>query len=168
MKIFLHNKDIVDVTEADTIVLPVDGSAPELEGNVARHFMRHLEIDEMNDLYDRPAEYPFNGGCQWSHIDGLFPETHFKYVCALGVLSHRQGVDHKALLRSALHSMFLEANMTTGKFACPVLSTGWRIKPVDAVYIMLAEAERIRDQGLELHIAELDQERYNMFKNIVG
>lgn len=166
MKIFLHNKDIVELTEADTVVLPVDGSAPGLEGNVARHFMRHIEIDEMSDLYDRPAKYPFNGGCQWSHIDGLFPETHFKYVCALGVLSH-QVVDHKALLRSALNSMFRNKAMGR-KFACPVLSTGWRIKPVDAIYIMLAEAERIRDQGFELHIAELDQERYNMFKTIVG
>ena len=167
MKVFLHHKDIVDVTEADTIVLPVDGSGPGMEGNVARRFMRHVEVDQMDDLFDLPLRYPFNGRCHFSETNAL-EGTHFAYVCALGMLSHLPDVDHRAMMRSALYEMFREAEHDMGqRFACPVLSAGWRLKPTDALYIMLAEADRFTNPDLELHIAERDEARYQTFRAIV-
>jgi len=170
MKVFLHNKDIIDVTQADTIVLPVDGSAPDMEGNVARRFLRLVELDSMDDLYAPPPSFPFNGRCHWSDIEGEFPETHFHYICALGILSHLPDVDHRAMMRSALYQMFEEAeNGRMGtRFACPVLSAGWRLKAIDALYIMLAEAERFNTDKLELHIAERDKSRYDMFRTSIS
>ena len=167
MKVFLHHKDIVDVTEADTIVLPVDGGGPGMEGNVARRFMRHVEVDEMDDLFDLPLRYPFNGRCHFSETNDL-DNTHFEYVCALGILSHAPDVDHRALMRSALYAMFQEGKEGMGtRFASPVLSGGWRLKAMEAIYIMLAEADRFTDPTLELHIAERDAARYQLLRTII-
>jgi hypothetical protein len=169
MKIYIHNKDILDVTEADTIILPVDGSAPGLEGNIARKFLKRVGFDEMHELYAPPPYYPFNGSGHWSSIQGL-ETTHFNWICALGVLSHEQGVDHKAIARSALSKAFTSADLSMmgTRLACPVLSAGWRNDPVSALYMMLMEAERFGGSRLELHIAELDKDRYDTFKSIVG
>ena len=47
MRIALHHRNVLEV-EADTLALPVDGSAPGLEGRIARQFMACL-------LYTSPS-----------------------------------------------------------------------------------------------------------------
>lgn len=168
MKVVLHNKDITEVTEADTIVLPVDGSAPGLEGNIARHFMRHVGVEKMHELYAPPPYYPFNGECYWSNIATF--GTHLKFICCLGILSHEDGADHKANLRSALRDMFRDADSGSdmgSRLVCPVLTGGKRIDPVSAIHIMVAEADVYTNPSLELHIAETDQERFEILQGIV-
>jgi hypothetical protein len=53
------------------------------------------------------------------------------------------------------------------KFACPVLSAGWRNTPVDALYTMLDVTQQFRNQRFELHIAELDKEKCESFRTII-
>ncbi len=45
MQTFIHNKDVFTVTEADSLVLPVDGSGPNLVGNLAQQFMKRIGVD---------------------------------------------------------------------------------------------------------------------------
>jgi len=171
MKIFVHNKDIVDVTEADTIVLPVDGSAPGLEGNIARRFMQRVGVEEMHQLYAPPPYYPFNGDSYWSNVEG-FEGTHFTHICCVGTLSHAPGADHRSYTRSAFRNMLEMAGGDLGsKLACPVLTGGARVDFVDAVYLMLSEVDTWKDPQapsyLELHIAEKDKERFEKLRDIV-
>jgi len=169
MKIFLHHKDILDVTEADTIVVPVDGSGPNMEGAIARQLMRRVEVDEMDDIYIPPPDYPFNGRCHWSHIEGDFEQTHFKHMCAIGVLSHLPDVNHAAIIRSAIFDLFESAGGDRGtKLACPVIRAGWRLDPIQALCIMLDAATHFRDKDLELHIAERDPDKYKAFRPYIG
>ena len=53
------------------------------------------------------------------------------------------------------------------KFATPILSAGWRLKPEEALHIMLNEVERCDFRGLELHIAALEGD-YDMARTIIG
>ena len=169
MRIFLHHQNVLQLTEADTLVLPVDGIGRGLEGNVARKFLKAIEYDSLDELYEKPIAYPFNGGCQWAQIEDI-DETHFEYVCALGILSHQAGADHRGFIRSALYHMFeaAEGGSVGTKLACPVLSAGWRLPAIDALYLMVAEAERFVSDRVELHIAEIDPKRYAQFRTIVG
>ena len=169
MKIYIHNKDILDVTEADTIVLPVDGKGPGLEGNIARRFLKRVDFDGLHELYAPPPVYPFNGRGHWSKIDGL-ESTHFDWICSLGVLGHDQGVDHKAIARSAVHAMLTSADISDmgTRLACPVLSAGWRTDPVSALYMMIAEVEEFPGSRVQLHLAEPDKDRYDAFRTVVG
>ena len=167
MKIYLHHASVFTLTQADTLVLPSDGSGPRMEGNIARQFMRLVGVDDFDALFDIPLRFPFVGRAHLSEVNAL-EGTHFEHLCALGILSHAQGVNHAALLRSALRDMFEQAGPETGeRFASPLLRGGWRLRPMDAFTIMLGEAERLRNPRLEFHIAETDPERYQMFKALV-
>lgn len=169
MKVFLHNKDVLDVTEADTIALTCDGHRKGMEGNIARQFMKRLGVNHFQDLFPWPIPYPFNTS-HWGRIEGLYDEkTHFKWACALPTLSHAQDVNHKQrtayALRSMLESMEMSGDLGS-KIAMPVLSGGWRINPIEALYLILGEADQI---GVgELHLAEMNKSHYEMFKPIVG
>jgi len=167
MKISLHNKDIVSVSEAETIVLPVDGSGPGMEGGVARRFMRYAGVEQMDDLYSTRPSYPFNGGCHWTTIEPF--DTHFTHMCCLGIQSHRIGADHGGYLRSAFNLMLRDAG-TRGdvgrNVVCPILTGGNRLKIVDSIYIMLAEVDMCMDLDVELHIAEKDTERFEILQGI--
>lgn len=165
MKVFIHNQDIINVTEADTIVLPVDGSGPGLEGNTARRFMKHLGIEHMYQTYAPPPYYPFE--TYWSNVAGN-GESHFEWLCCVDTLSHKGGADHKANLRKILRSAFKE--MLGGgvgrRLASPILTGGKRIPIVDAIYIMMEEATNF-DSSDQLHIAEIDAERFKVLQQIV-
>ena len=168
MRIFIHNKDIINVTEADTIVLPVDGSGPGLEGNTARRFMKHIGIEKMHEMYAPPPYYPFNGEAYWSQIAGVFDNTHFEWICCLGFLGHQVEASHKSTMRAALRHMLSSVGGDVGsRLACPILTGGPRIAPVDAIYIMTEEAERCSSRSAELHIAEIDAERFRLLQHIV-
>ena len=169
MKVFLHHKDVLDITEADTIALPVDGSQKGMEGNVARQLMKCLGTEDFQDLFPWPIPYPFDD-CHWGRLEGRWPEkTHFNWVCAVATLSHAQGVNHKQRIAYALRGMLqdMESSGELGtRIAMPVLSGGWRMSPIDALYLILGEADQIKCG--ELHLAELDDKRYEMFKSVIG
>ena len=166
MKVFLHNKNVLDVAEADTIALPVDGRHKGMEGNVARQFMKRIGTEDFQDLFSWPIPYPFRD-CHWGRIEE--DETHFNWVCALATLGHEQGENHKQNTTYALRGM-LEDMQSSGevgtKIAMPVLSGGWRLSPIEALYLILGEADQI--QCGELHLAELDKDKYEMFKSVIG
>ena len=169
MKVFLHNKDVLDISEADTIALPVDGSQKGMEGNVAKQFMKRLGTEDFQDLFSWPVPYPFSD-CHWGRIEGEWSdETHFNWVCALAILSHAQDANHKQRTSYALKGMLedMESSGQLGtRIAMPVLSGGWRVSPLEALYLILGEANQIKCG--ELHLAELDKERYEMFKSVIG
>ena len=167
MKVFLHHKSVFEVSEADTLVLPADGSGPRMEGNIARQFMRLVEVEDFDELFDIPLRFPFTGRAHLSEVNAL-EGTHFEHLCALGILSHAQGVNHAALLRSALRHMFEQAGPESGeRFACPLLRGGWRLKGMETLAIMLSEADRFVTPSLELHIAETQLERYQMIRALI-
>ncbi len=172
MKIALHNRDIIEVTEADTVVIPVDGSGPRMEGNLARHFMRHVGVDDMDELYDPPPRYPFTGDTHWSSL-AAFEQSHFEHLCCLGILSHQLGADHKGHLRSAFRGMLMNAASRAdlgSRLACPILTGGKRIPAIDAIYVMVAELDAFAGHGgatLELHLAERDPARFALLESVV-
>lgn len=169
MKVFLHNKNVLDIEEADTIALPIDGDHEGMEGNVARQFMKRLGVENFYELFPCSIEYPVSD-CHWGRIEGGWDdETHFKYVCAISTLSHAQNINHKQKTAYALRGMLqdMESSGQLGtRIAMPVLTGGWRNSPIEALYLILGEADQIRHG--ELHLAELDTERYEMFKPIIG
>jgi hypothetical protein len=169
MLIDLHRGNILDV-KADTLVLPVDGSGPGLEGNIARQLMKRLVIEAMHELYAPPPYYPYNGSCYWSGIIAGYDETHFNNTCCLGFLSHAPGANVKGYMVSAFGEMLSHAGMDPGfaqTIACPVLTGGHRLNYVDAVYLMLAEIERTDGCGHTLTIVERDPEKFEILKGIV-
>ncbi len=170
MKIQIHHKNILDITEADTLALPVDGSAPGLEGNIARQFMKRVGVKEMYELYAPPPYYPFNGDCYWSRWLP-FDETHFRHICCLGILSHDADANHEGYIASAFNQMLGLAYMDPGvgeDIACPVLRGGHRLKYVDAVFLMLKIIEKNPDTGATIHIAESDPEKFGILRDIIG
>lgn len=172
MKVHIHHKNVLDV-EADTLALPVDGSAPGLEGNIARQFMKRVGAEEMHELYAPPPYYPFNGDCYWSNIAPFQDKTHFRHICCLGMLSHSPDANHEGYITSAFDRMLGLAAMDPGQgenIALPVLHGGGRLKYIDAVYLMLKIIEQNRRsiQGVTLHIAERDPERFAILRDIIG
>lgn len=170
MRVILHNSDILSI-EADAIALPVDGSAPGLEGNLARQLMKQLDVEEMHELYAPPPYYPFNGDCYWSSLE-CFPETHFQQICCLGFLSHTPGADPRAYMASAFRQMLDMGGCDPGfgqSIACPLLTGGRRIPPIDAAYIMGSVIDAAGDTFVdELHIAEKDPARFLMLQQAFG
>ena len=168
MLIRLHQGDILQV-KADTLVLPVDGSAPGLEGNIARQLMKQVNATDMHELYCPPPYYPFNGDCYWSSLEA-FDETHFNRICCLGFLSHAPGSNSKGYMVSAFSNMLGEAGMDPDfgdTLACPVLTGGYRMSYVDAVYAMLGEIDRAQESSVCITIAEKSPERFEILKGIV-
>lgn len=168
MTVMVRFGDILD-TPGDTLVLPVDGQAPGLEGNVARKFMARVGAEHMHELYAPPPNYPFNGRAHWS---SSLPcdRTHFRWICCLGVLSHAPSANHKGYVRAALGQMLAHAGKEPGKgedIACPVLTGGHRIRYIDAVYLMLSAIQDTRSRST-IHITEHDPERFEMLQSIVG
>ena len=157
MHIHIHNKSILDVKEADTLALPIDGSAPGLEGNIARQFMKRVGVSEMHELYAPPPYYPFNGDCYWSS-SLPYDKTHFKHICCLGILSHDPDANHEGYIASAFDRMLGMTAMDPGKgenIACPVLRGGHRLKYVDAIFLML----KITDRNLQTKSNEVHRPR---------
>jgi hypothetical protein len=178
VKIFLHKKDLFDVVEADTIALPIDGLVPGLEGSVAHQLLRRLGAGSLAEIYQTQPDYPFNGRAHWSSLES-YSETHFDWLCALGTgIRSSSGIDghgaavrptQKQLARAVLADMFqrAEGGELGRRIACPVLSGGGRIRAVDVAYIMLDEASRY-DHGIELHIAERNQDVFDVLRPILG
>lgn len=168
MKVETVFGNILDV-RGDTLALPVDGQAPGLEGRIARQFMSRVGVEKMHELYAPPPYYPFNGEAYWS--SGIpHDQTHFRWICCLGVLSHAPDANHKGYVRSALGQMLDMSGMDPemGKnIVCPVLTGGHRIKYIDAVYLMLSEIQDSRGCGT-IHIVERDPERFEILESIVG
>tara|TARA_R110002126_G_scaffold69943_1_gene176421 strand:+ start:89 stop:607 length:519 start_codon:yes stop_codon:yes gene_type:complete len=170
MKIHAVRGNILDI-EADTLVLPVDGSAPGLEGSVARQFMKRVGVEEMYELYAPPPHYPFNGSCYWS--SSVPPgKVHFKHICVLGMLSHEQGVNHEGYIASAFGAMFQHAGCDPDYgevIASPVLRGGTRMNYVDAVYLMLKvyHENYHRHSSVTLLVVENDEDRFEMLTSII-
>lgn len=170
MKILTHQGNILDI-EADTLVLPVDGSAPGLEGHIARQFMERVGVEQMHELFAPPPYYPFNGDCYWSNIAPFADATHFRHICCLGMLSHEAGANHAGYIASSLGSMLFLAGMDPGMgehIACPVLTGGNRVGYVDAVYLMLKVVDENRNRRVTLHIVESHPEKFEILRDIVG
>jgi hypothetical protein len=172
MQIQIHHKSVLDVEEADTLALPVDGSASGLEGNIARQFMKRVGVSEMHELYAPPPYYPFNGDVYWS---SSLPhdKTHFRHICCLGMLSHDPDTDPEGYIASAFGAMLDQAGLDPefgANIACPILRGGRRMSAVDAIYLMLKVFEEKRDvrRDVVLHIAENDPETFELLKSIVA
>ena len=168
MFIDLHQGDILDV-KADTLVLPVDGSAPGLEGSIARQLMKQVGVEHMHEMYSPPPYYPFNGDCYWSSLE-CFDETHFSHICCLGFLGHTPGTNSKGYMVSALSRMLSEAGMGPEfgyTLACPVLTGGYRVSYVDAVYAMLGEIDRAEGGASVITIAERDPKKFETLQGII-
>ena len=168
MLIDLYKGDILDV-KADTLVLPVDGSGPGLEGNIARQLMKQVGMEHMHEMYSPPPYYPFNGDCYWSSLES-FDETHFDHICCLGFLSHLPGPDAKSYMVSAFSRMLGEAGMDPGfgvTLACPVLTGGYRVSYVDAVYAMLGEIDQTEGDASVITIAERDPKKFDTLQSII-
>jgi hypothetical protein len=169
MKVKIHNKSVLDITEADTLALPIDASAPRLEGNVARQFMKRIGVTQLDECFAPPPYYPFNGDCHWSNVAVFGDKTHFHYICALGMLSHEPGANHAGYIESAFDRMLGFAHMDPGfgeDIACPVLRGGHRLKFVDAVFLMLSVIERNK-QDATVHIAVEAPEDFGILRDIV-
>lgn len=168
MQTFIHNKDVFTVTEADSLVLPVDGSGPNLVGNLAQQFMKRIGVDQLDGMLAPPPHSSYDGEPVWSAIGGLF-DTHFDYICCIDSLSHADGADHRAMLRKTFNLMFdgMACGGVGKSVACTILTGGSRIPPVDALYIMLEIIEKWRHLGYEVHIAELDPERFELLQRMV-
>ena len=176
MKVILHNLNLFDVAEADTIALPVDGLRPGLEGSVAHQLLKRVGADSLADVYRTVPQYPFNGKAHWSPLDD-YPEVHFDWLCALGTGIRTSsgmgrgtgGPTQKDLARASLRHMFAQAvaGDVGSRIACPILSGGGRISDIDAAMLMLDEADRF-GHPLELHIAERREGVYRQLRPIIG
>lgn len=174
MRISVHAKDIFDVEEADTLLLPIDASAPGLEGNISRQLMKRMEVEKMSDLYSPPPSYPFNGRCHWSYLG----YKNFNWLCVIGTLTHvaspGDNRSHKDLVRDSLSEAIHGAYMAEVGY-CPVMplpTGGGRVSVVDAAYSVAnvcqeAAAKYKYGRLQHLHVAERDPEIFSVIQNIL-
>lgn len=172
MELHIRNQSIFDVEEADTLALPVDGSGPGLEGNIARQFMKRVGVEQMHELYAPPPYYPFNGDTYWS--SSVPPgKTHFRHICCLGVLSHASGANHEGHVASAFGKMIRDAPWGPDHgeaIAWPVLTAGHRLSYVDSIYLMLKVFHAVNAGpywGTTLYVTESNPEKFAILKSIV-
>jgi hypothetical protein len=173
MRIHVHNKEIFDVVEADTLVLPIDAAAPGLEGNICRQLMKRVGVTEMSQLYAPPPSYPFHGQCHWSFLG----YKNYNWLCVIGTLKHTYAdrANNRALVRDALGQAIAHTyTAEVGKrLACPLPVGGGRVSAVDAAYLvanLCSEATAKYKYGSlpEMHIAERDSDIYEVVRSILG
>lgn len=165
MRVYLHNKDILHVKEADSIALPIDGSGPKLYGGTTRRFMESLGITDLAELFCPPPYYPLLGESIWSELTRA--DSHYQWICCLDTLSHANSANHLAnlrkSLRNAIRAMYL--GDVGSRLACPILTGGNRVSLVDAVHVMLEEAVHDHSNN-ELHIAEINPGKFKVLRQL--
>mgnify|MGYP001368021003 CR=1 FL=1 len=173
MRIVLHQKDVFDIAQADTLVVPVDGSGPDLVGDVGRQLMVRMEVDFMHEFYAPPPSYPFNGDRHWSFLG----YKNFNWLCVVGIFSGgsaQQTID-KALLQKALakvikDSYFAEVGRDLA-FMPPVGPNQLRIDQTVGVIKEVCSDTRLQSKSrLErtFHLAAPQLEVFDAIKAVLG
>lgn len=132
MKFELVTGDVFD-TQADALLLTIDGTRRGMEGNIARQFARRWP-DDWEDM-QRDVRYPvpigrtvavsWDGDCPWRLV--LFAST----LHHLDVLDDRQ---KRSVIRTSLtEALQLCVWHQATKLATVLLQGGWRLSAEDAL-----------------------------------
>lgn len=132
MKFELITGDVFD-TQADALLLTIDGTKRGMEGNIARQFARRWP-DDWEDMQrdvrypvpiGRTVAVPWDGDCPWRLI--LFAST----LHHLDVLDDRQ---KRSVIRTSLtEALQLCVRHQATKLATLLLQGGWRLSAEDAL-----------------------------------
>ena len=156
--------------------MPIDGLEPGLEGRIAHQLLKRIGETSLDAIYDRPAQYPFNGRAHWSSLKS-FDQVHFQWLCALGTgIRSSSGIgsdstprpNQKQLARGALSHMFAQGHVGhLGRRIVLVPPVVVEFHLIDAAYLLLDVAGHERSD-IELHVAENRQDVYETVRPILG
>jgi len=149
MHIEIINGNIFE-SEAEAIILTVDGARAGMEGNIARSFQRNYP-DVWEELeYD--FEYPIGLGS--AKIYPIHEDLQCKNkFCILASTLHHidtlEDLEKLKILSSALRrSLILASGRSVSSVCSVVLSGGWRIKTVEAFKEMVKTYSRYRSASI--------------------
>ena len=127
MAVFLANQNLLD-SDADAVALTIDGTAPNLEGNIARQFAKRYP--DAWESIQTEIEYPIPLGAADAIAVTPTDEQSFECVILLSTLHHQlslSGAEKQAVAEGALRDGLHQAKShRRSKVACPILSGGWR------------------------------------------
>jgi hypothetical protein len=162
MKISFRNRNIFEDIGADTIVLPIDGAGPNMYGNIACRFLDSIkeEEDDVQMLFAPPLYHPLGASCAWGTVEHI-DSTPYKWMCFIGILSHKENANHERNLIKAIDDLLTTANSGDlgWRLAIPIPSGGHRVPPKKAIEILV---HMVKEQGTveELIIVERNTEKY--------
>lgn len=163
MTIQLMNENVL-TTEADAILLPIDGQARELGGTVARSFSR--EWPEAYELFESRLRFPVALGRAIYVREDV--ECRWKTVIFLATLHHLQllsDAEKSAVMASAFSwALSLGVSAGLGSISTAILRGGWRLSLRTALARMVDvyEHSEFGRQGRRLNICCLDPQEYQV------
>ena len=154
MKITVLHADIAEAT-ADAIVVPTDGVVPDHFGPSCRAVLRASPIEKVPTGFGNGniSSVPAAAGSPWNRL--IFVGT---------ISDTRQEGYATTALASAIQHAVQRGYRT---LATPMLTGGWRIRLVDATWLMLNVADRFATADLELIIVEHDEEKAAEIRGVV-
>lgn len=156
MHVEIYKGNILD-SDAEAIILTVDGMRKGLEGNVSRAFERMYP--ELWEELQYEFKYPISSGFSKIYsIDPIFECTN-KFCILASTLNHIEILDNKQKLKvisSALTSSLALASRNGVTTICScILSGGWRLELIDALIEMLKTFERYKKTTIRAPVLKI-------------
>lgn len=153
MKLIVKKGDLFD-SDADALILTIDGAAPGMEGNTARQFAKRWPEDWEDIATD--VRYPIPLGGMSDH-DPCY-DCPFETVFLASTLEHRRQLSaqqKKSVVATAMEEIFKRAaDLELRTIAVGIMTGGWRLSADQALLAMVEGMERAGDAawGRELHV----------------
>lgn len=158
MRLVLRQGNVLDA-DADALLLPIDGAARGLEGNVARQFTRRFGAEAWEQIESEVAFPVALGTAAWVT---LAAPARFRAVALLSILSHRDNDRAAGYVRSALgEACARAARLGVRTLASPLLRGGWRLGAAAAFQAMLDVVDARRDDDVCLAVYSLLPEHHD-------
>ena len=161
LEISIIQGDLLD-SDAQALALTIDGSAPNLEGNIARQFSKRFP-NEWAQI-ESQIDYPMSLGAADSFTFETTNDKCPELVVLLSTLHHDLSLgssEKQAVAASAVRSaLSLSKSNKMASLACPLMTGGWRQQPDRAALQTINTYFRASIStslpSLELHINDGD------------
>jgi hypothetical protein len=163
-------KENVLTSDADAILLPIDGQARGLGGSVARAFAR--KWPRAHERFESRLQFPValgDAACVTTDSD-----CRWNAVIFLAILNHLQlldEVERSAVMTSALSkALSIGISAGFGSMATVILRGGWRLPSRTALSRMkdVYKYSEFGRQGRRLNVCCLDRHEYQAMESVIA
>lgn len=160
MELFVRQADVLD-SDADGLIVTVDGESRRLEGSVGGQFARRWP-EKWEEIMHR-MELPVPLGTAVHSPVG--EPTPFQFVFLASILDHSNRAGRQAMaayMRSALHrTLGIARTLKLNSIASPLLKGGWRMATSVAFDAMVQVSDEFRTFDCTLTIYARDTREFD-------